>query len=248
MLNSPIRKPERHRDRRRGSTASPCSPPTTSEVPVVPKSSIVRNTESGASPIASSATEESSSATVSASDRGGQRQARSAGGRAAPLTACAPGAGHRRTQLLGRGVGRVDLAPPAARAASPAMVSDMPMSSSRSAETSSTASPAARAWRSCSQMAACAPTSTPRVGWLATSSDGRVAHLAADDELLLVAAGQREGGRVDAGGAHVVLGDDPLGVRAGAGAVDQRARGRSAAAAGGRGCGSPTAARPAACP
>src|SRR5690606_13077482 len=38
------------------------------------------------------------------------------------------------------------------------------------------------------------------------------AHLAADDQLLLVAAGQGGGGDVDAGGADVVLGDDPAGV------------------------------------
>ncbi len=46
------------------------------------------------------------------------------------------------------------------------------MSSSRSAETSSVAIPASRASRSRPQMSACAPTSTPRVGWAATSSRG----------------------------------------------------------------------------
>ena len=51
-------------------------------------------------------------------------------------------------------------------------VSDNPISSSRSAETSSTARPAARASRSWSQMAAWAPTSTPRVGWAAMSTIG----------------------------------------------------------------------------
>jgi hypothetical protein len=43
-----------------------------------------------------------------------------------------------------------------------------------------------------------------------------VAHLAADDQLLLVAAGQRGGGDVDAGRADVVLLDDAAGVVLGA--------------------------------
>lgn len=42
-----------------------------------------------------------------------------------------------------------------------------------------------------------------------------MAHLAADDQLLLVAAGERGRGDLDAGGAHVVLAHDPLGVGAG---------------------------------
>ena len=42
-----------------------------------------------------------------------------------------------------------------------------------------------------SQIAAWAPTSTPRVGCEAISTFGLAAHLAADDQLLLVAAGQR---------------------------------------------------------
>src|SRR5690606_41418421 len=46
------------------------------------------------------------------------------------------------------------------------------------------------------------------------------AHLPADDELLLVAAAQRVGEHVDAGGAHVVGVDDAPGVGAGAGGVD----------------------------
>lgn len=50
---------------------------------------------------------------------------------------------------------------------------------------------------------------------------GVVAHLAADDQLLLVAAGERGGGHVDAGRAHVVLGDDPLGVAAGRARVEE---------------------------
>jgi hypothetical protein len=52
------------------------------------------------------------------------------------------------------------------------IVSESPMSSSRSAEMSSTASPSRRAWRMMSQMLAWAPTSTPRVGWAATSTLG----------------------------------------------------------------------------
>ena len=46
--------------------------------------------------------------------------------------------------------------------------------------------------------------------------DRVAAHLAADDELLLVAARERPGGGVDAGRADVVLLDDALGVLAGA--------------------------------
>ena len=45
----------------------------------------------------------------------------------------------------------------------------------------------------------------PRVGWAAISTLGLAAHLPADDELLLVAAGQRGRGHVDAGRADVVL-------------------------------------------
>lgn len=50
-----------------------------------------------------------------------------------------------------------------------------------------------------------------------------VAHLAADDQLLLVAAGERGRGDLDAGGADVVLAHDPLGVRAGRLEVEERA-------------------------
>ena len=53
-----------------------------------------------------------------------------------------------------------------------AIESESPISSSRSALISSTASPAARAFRSSSQMPAWAPTSTPRVGCDAMSSTG----------------------------------------------------------------------------
>ena len=56
--------------------------------------------------------------------------------------------------------------------------SDKPISSSRSAEISSTARPSCRARLMCSQMAACAPTSTPRVGWERHQQLGRTAHLA----------------------------------------------------------------------
>ena len=48
------------------------------------------------------------------------------------------------------------------------------------------------------------------------------AHLAADHQLLLVAAGQREGGHVDAGGAHAVLPHDARGVLPAGLAVDPR--------------------------
>src|SRR5699024_10245248 len=47
-----------------------------------------------------------------------------------------------------------------------------------------------------------------------------LAHLPADDEFLLVTAGQGVGDDVDVGGAHVVLGDDAFGVGARTGAVD----------------------------
>lgn len=52
---------------------------------------------------------------------------------------------------------------------------------------------------------------------------GPVAHLAADDQLLLVASGQGRGGHLDAGGADVVLAHDPLGVAAGRGRVEEAA-------------------------
>ena len=52
---------------------------------------------------------------------------------------------------------------------------------------------------------------------------GVVAHLAADDELLLVAARERAGGHVDRRGAHVVLLDDALGVGLGSSGVDELA-------------------------
>ena len=45
--------------------------------------------------------------------------------------------------------------------------------------------------------------STPQVGWLTTSTPGSAQDLAADHELLQVAAGQRAGGRVGPGLAHV---------------------------------------------
>lgn len=50
-----------------------------------------------------------------------------------------------------------------------------------------------------------------------------MAHLAADDQLLLVAAGERGRGDLDAGGAHVVLAHDPLGVGAGRPEVEEGA-------------------------
>ena len=91
-------------------------------------------------------------------------------------------------------------------------MSDRPISSSRSAEISSTASPSRRASRMWSQMRGLRADvdAAGRVG--GDEQDRVAAHLAADDELLLVAAGQRAGGDVDRRGAHVVLLDDPLGV------------------------------------
>ena len=86
---------------------------------------------------------------------------------------------------------------------------------------SSTASPSLRAFLMWVQMAACAPTSTPRVGWAATSSTGVLLISRPDDQLLLVAAGERAGQRVGTRGAHVVLRDDPLGVGARGTPVDQ---------------------------
>ena len=94
------------------------------------------------------------------------------------------------------------------------MVSERPISSSRSAEISSTARPERRA---CSDV-------VPDLGLGAdVDAAGRVggdqqhrvaAHLAPHDELLLVAARERTSGGVDAGGADVVLLDDPRGVGA----------------------------------
>ena len=95
-----------------------------------------------------------------------------------------------------------------------------------------------------SQIAAWAPTSTPRVGCAAISSLGLAAHLAADDQLLLVAAGQRaDGGDVDAGRADVELARRSARCRPGRRARSmQRARGVGRARSGGRGSGSPRAA------
>ena len=117
------------------------------------------------------------------------------------------------------------------------IVSDRPISSSRSAEMSRTASPLRLARLSWSQIAAWAPTSTPRVGVGGHHHLGLAPHLPADDELLLVAARQRAGGDVDRGGADVVLLDDLLGLRPCGAGVDQRApaRSRRSARSGGRG-------------
>ncbi len=59
---------------------------------------------------------------------------------------------------------------------------------------------------------------TGRVG--GDQQDRIAAHLAADDQLLLIASGQCPGQGVDAGGTDVVVVDDPLRVLAGAGPVD----------------------------
>ena len=90
---------------------------------------------------------------------------------------------------------------------------------------SSTARPCDRASRIRSQIAAWAPTSTP-AGRVGGEQHVRVgAHLAADDELLLVATGQRGGEHVDGRRAYVVGVDDPLGVLLRALEVEQRAAG-----------------------
>ena len=58
-------------------------------------------------------------------------------------------------------------------------------------------------------MIACAPTSTPRVGCDGDRAPSGRRHLAPDDQLLLVAARQRERRHLDARRAHVELLDDP---------------------------------------
>ena len=121
------------------------------------------------------------------------------------------------------------------------MASESPISSSRSAEISSTASPLRRASRMWSQIAAWAPTSTPRVGCEATEQHRVAAHLAPHDELLLVAPGQRPRRGVDRGGAHVVLLDDALRCPCGRPGRFSQAPSPTAAGSGGPGCGSPTA-------
>ena len=120
------------------------------------------------------------------------------------------------------------------------------MSSSRSAETSSTASPLAAGG------ADRVPDRRLRADVDAAGGVARdqqrqlAAHLAADDELLLVAAGQRAGQRVDAGRADVVLLDDARRCRRGRRRGRSTARATSRARSGGPARGSPTAARRAA--
>jgi hypothetical protein len=63
-------------------------------------------------------------------------------------------------------------------------------SSSSSSLTTSSAQPASRSASSSPRICAAAPTSTPQVGWLTISSFGAGVDLAADDELLQVAARQ----------------------------------------------------------
>ena len=118
---------------------------------------------------------------------------------------------------------RVEGRRPAGRAGSPG--SCRRARSARRGRRRSAAPPGRRGGRALmwSQICAWAPTSTPRVGCEAISSDRVAAHLAADDELLLVAARERPGGGVDAGRADVVLLDDALGVAARAAAVDPAA-------------------------
>ena len=60
-------------------------------------------------------------------------------------------------------------------------------------------------------MAAAAAASTPQVGWLITITSGRLRQFAPDDEFLQIAARQRPGGNVAAGGAHVVILDHLFG-------------------------------------
>ena len=186
--------------------------------------------------------------TASASDRGRERRARRR--RRSMRRSCrlSPRAGHRRAELLGR-----DRAPgrprrPAGRAGSPRCVSDRPISSSRSAEISSTASPSRRARRvRWSQIAAWAPTSTPRVGCAAISTHRVAAHLAADDQLLLVAAGQRTRRATSMPGVRTSYSSTIRSVSARAPARSINGpRDVGRLGSGGRGCGSPTAARRAA--
>ena len=63
---------------------------------------------------------------------------------------------------------------------------------------------------------AAAPASTPQVGWLTTSTAGLAVDLAADDEFLQVAAGQRARLRIGLALAHVEGLDHPVADRRGA--------------------------------
>ena len=121
-------------------------------------------------------------------------------------------------------------------------VSDSPISSSRSADTSSDGQPVApgllhdvpdRRLRADVDAAG-------RVG--GDQHRGLRHHLPADDELLLVAARERVGGDVGAGRAHVEAVDDLLGPSPGALAVDPEPASHRTAGSGGRARRSPTAA------
>ncbi len=89
------------------------------------------------------------------------------------------------------------------------MRSDSDSTSSSSVETMRMPSPSSRALAKRSWMYSIEPTSMPRVGCAAISNWCR-AHLAGDDQLLLVAAGEdcRRGSKID-GGADVEVADDP---------------------------------------
>ena len=122
------------------------------------------------------------------------------------------------------------------------MRSERPISSSRSAEISSTARPVA------ARVADVVPdrrlgADVDAAGRVRGDQQHRVAaHLAADDELLLVAAGQRARGGVDATGCgrRTPRRSARLSLRAPARSI-QAPLHRRARGSGGRGCGSPTA-------
>ena len=131
-------------------------------------------------------------------DRAGSRRARSSSRRRSCTSPSSAGVT----------VGRVELGDdaPAQHHEQPVGQADQLLEVGR--DRAATARPAARASRRMSQMTAWAPTSTPRVGCAAMQHLGVARHLAADDQLLLVAAGQRERRHVDARRAHVELVDD----------------------------------------
>ena len=84
---------------------------------------------------------------------------------------CGVGSGHGRTKILRADQGRIELAYQPARRIT-MIRSEIPIQSSRSADTSNIATPARRTADNRVQIAAWAPTSTPRVGCAAMSTRG----------------------------------------------------------------------------